>query len=82
MLQKKNQKNYLTSIITKAPFVRQLMNKVMSAAQKKGEVKTLLDRRCRFPKYEPVLRGKEWGTFIPAEDHERMLELQKMGPTY
>jgi DNA polymerase I-like protein with 3'-5' exonuclease and polymerase domains len=65
----------------KAPFVRQLMNKVMSAAQKKGQIKTLLGRRCRFPKYEPVLRGKEWGTFVPAEDHERMLELQNMGPT-
>ena len=64
----------------KAPFVKQLMNKVMSAAQDKGQIKTLLGRRCRFPKYEPVLRGREWGTFVPAEDHERMLELQAMGP--
>jgi DNA polymerase I-like protein with 3'-5' exonuclease and polymerase domains len=64
----------------KAPFVKQLMNKVMSAAQDKGQIKTLLGRRCRFPKYEPVLRGSDWGTFVPAEDHERMLELQEMGP--
>ena len=64
----------------KAPFVKQLMNKVMSAAQDKGQIKTLLGRRCRFPKYEPVLRGSDWGTFVPAEDHERMLELQSMGP--
>jgi DNA polymerase I-like protein with 3'-5' exonuclease and polymerase domains len=64
----------------KAPFVKQLMNKVMSAAQNKGQIKTLLGRRCRFPKYEPVLRGSDWGTFVPAEDHERMLELQEMGP--
>ena len=64
----------------KAPFVKQLMNKVMSAAQEKGQIKTLLGRRCRFPKYEPVLRGSDWGTFVPAEDHERMLELQEMGP--
>jgi len=64
----------------KAPFVKQLMNKVMSAAQDKGQIKTLLGRRCRFPKYEPVLRGSDWGTFVPAEDHERMLELQAMGP--
>jgi DNA polymerase I-like protein with 3'-5' exonuclease and polymerase domains len=56
------------------------MNKVMSAAQNKGQIKTLLGRRCRFPKYEPVLRGSDWGTFVPAEDHERMLELQAMGP--
>ena len=64
----------------RAPFVKQLMNKVMSAAQSKGQIKTLLGRRCRFPKYEPVLRGSDWGTFVPAEDHERMLELQEMGP--
>ena len=65
----------------KVPFVKQLMNKAMKKAQDKGEVKTLLDRRCRFPKYEPILKGTDWGTFVPAEDHERMLELQKMGPT-
>ena len=65
----------------KVPFVKQLMNKAMKKAQDKGQVKTLLDRRCRFPKYEPILKGSDWGTFVPAEDHERMLELQKMGPT-
>ena len=65
----------------KVPFVKQLMNKAMKKAQDKGQVKTLLDRHCRFPKYEPILKGSDWGTFVPAEDHERMLELQKMGPT-
>ena len=65
----------------KVPFVKQLMNKAMKKAQDKGQVKTLLDRRCRFPKYEPILKGSDWGTFVPAEDRERMLELQKMGPT-
>ena len=64
----------------KAPFVKQLMNKVMTAGQSKGQIKTLLGRRCRFPKYEPVLRGADWGTYVPPEDHERMLELQEMGP--
>ena len=64
----------------RAPFVKQLMSKVTNAAQNKGQIKTLLGRRCRFPKYEPVLRGSDWGTFVPAEDHERMLELQEMGP--
>jgi len=57
-----------------------LMNKIMSAAQNNGQIKTLLGRRCRFPKYEPVLRGSDWGTFVPAEDHERMAELKEMGP--
>ena len=56
------------------------MNKVMNAAQSKGQIKTLLGRRCRFPKYEPILRGSDWGKFVPAQDEERMKELQEMGP--
>ena len=64
----------------RVPFVKQLMNQVMTAAQSKGQIKTLLGRRCRFPKYEPILRGSDWGTFVPAEDHDTMLELQEMGP--
>ncbi|MBT8172187.1 hypothetical protein KJN74_04890, partial [Candidatus Bathyarchaeota archaeon] len=63
-----------------APFVKQLMNKVMSAAQERAQIRTLLRRKCRFPKYEPILRGADWGTYVPAEDHERMLELKEMGP--
>ena len=62
------------------PFVKQLTNGVMNAAQRKGKIKTLLGRRCRFPKYEPILRGSDWGHFVPAEDHETMLELKEMGP--
>ena len=64
----------------KAPFVKQLMNKVMNAALTKGHIKTLLERRCRFPKYEPILKGNDWGKYIPAEDEERMEELHEMGP--
>ena len=64
----------------KVPFVKQLMNKIMNASQAKGQIKTLLGRRCRFPKYEPILRGSDWGTFVPAEDHDTMLELKEMGP--
>jgi len=63
-----------------APFVKQLMNEVMKAAQSRAQIKTLLGRRCRFPKYEPILKGADWGTFVPAEDDERMRELQEMGP--
>ena len=56
MYQKKKQKNYLTKYHNKVPFVKQLMNKAMKAAESKGEVKTLLDRRCRFFKYEPIVK--------------------------
>ena len=52
----------------------------MNAAADKGVIKTILGRRCRFPKYEPVLKGNDWGTYVPAEDEERMRELQEMGP--
>jgi DNA polymerase I-like protein with 3'-5' exonuclease and polymerase domains len=62
------------------PFIKQLTNGVMAAAQQRGKIKTILGRRCRFPKYEPILRGSDWGTFVPAEDHETMLELKQMGP--
>ena len=64
----------------RVPFVKELMNEIMDKAQKKGQIKTLLGRRCRFPKYEPILRGSNWGTFVPAEDHDTMLELKQMGP--
>jgi DNA polymerase I-like protein with 3'-5' exonuclease and polymerase domains len=62
------------------PFVKELTNGVMEAAQERGKIKTILGRRCRFPKYEPILRGSDWGKFVPAEDHEKMLELKNMGP--
>ena len=65
---------------SRVPFVKQLMNEVMKAAANKGQIKTLLGRRCRFPKYEPILRGSDWGKYIPPEDEERMQDLQKMGP--
>ena len=65
---------------SKVPFVKQLTNKLMGAAQRNGKIKTILNRKCRFPKYEPILRGSDWGKYIPPEDEERMKELQNMGP--
>ena len=64
---------------SKVPFVKQLTNQVMKISQDKGKIKTLLKRYCRFPKYEPILKGTDWGTYVRAEDKERMLELQEMG---
>tara|TARA_R100001594_G_scaffold16149_2_gene33522 strand:+ start:4616 stop:6553 length:1938 start_codon:yes stop_codon:yes gene_type:complete len=68
-----------TKYHTRVPFVKQLTNKIMNVSQDRGKIKTLLGRRCRFPKYEPILRGDDWGKYVPAEDHERMLNLQEMG---
>ena len=65
---------------SKVPFVKQLMNEIMKAAANKGQIKTLLNRRCRFPKYEPILRGSDWGKYVPAEDQTRMEDLKNMGP--
>ena len=63
----------------KVPFVKQLTNQVMNVSQDKGKIKTLLKRYCRFPKYEPILQGHDWGKYVRPEDKERMLELQEMG---
>ena len=38
---------------TKVPFVKQLMDAVMSRAQQRGKVRTLLGRLCRFHLWEP-----------------------------
>jgi len=65
---------------SKVPFVKQLMNEIMKAAANKGQIKTLLNRKCRFPKYEPILRGSDWGKYVPAEDQTRMEDLKNMGP--
>ena len=42
---------------SKVPFVKQLTNKVMNVAQDRGNIKTLLGRRCRFNKWEPAQFG-------------------------
>ena len=63
---------------SKVPFVKQLMNKAMSDAASKGQIKTLLGRRCRFQHYAPILKGTEWGKYVQAEDEEKMLPLQNM----
>ena len=52
----------------------------MKAASNKGQIKTLLNRKCRFPKYEPILRGSDWGKYVPPEDQTRMEDLKEMGP--
>ena len=38
---------------TRVPFVKQLMDSVMSRAQDRGKVRTLLGRLCRFHLWEP-----------------------------
>ena len=41
----------------KVPFVRELSSCVTSAADRKGVIRTLLGRRCRFDKWEPRTFG-------------------------
>ncbi|MDA1083731.1 MAG: DNA polymerase, partial [Proteobacteria bacterium] len=77
---KEKAEELFTQYHSQASFVKQLMNKVMKAAEARGQIKTLLGRRCRFPKYEPILNGADWGHYVPPEDDERMRELQEMGP--
>ena len=41
----------------KVPFVRELSSSVVAAADRKGVIRTLLGRRCRFDKWEPRTFG-------------------------
>jgi len=41
----------------RVPFVKQLMDNVMQRAQKRGQIRTLLGRLCRFHLWEPNMFG-------------------------
>ena len=43
----------------RVPFVKKLINDTMNRAGKKGYLRTLLGRRCRFDLWEP---SNEWGS--------------------
>lgn len=49
----------------KVPFVRELSAKATSGADKRGVIRTLLGRRCRFDKWEPRAFGSN-----KAYDHD------------
>jgi len=46
-------KSLLTKYHSRVPFVKQLIKSVMDRAQRKGRVRTLLGRACRFDMWEP-----------------------------
>ena len=50
----------------KVPFVQQLADYATARASKKGVIRTLLGRRCRFDKWEP----NAYGTFKPLPYQE------------
>jgi DNA polymerase I-like protein with 3'-5' exonuclease and polymerase domains len=58
---KEKSEELFTQYHGKAPFVKQLMNKVMSAAQERAQIRTLLNRKCRFPKYETCIKRSRLG---------------------
>ena len=43
----------------KVPFVKQLTYNVMDTAADRGEIRTILNRKCRFPVFEPAKFGKK-----------------------
>ena len=55
---------------TKVPFVKQLMDAVMSRAQQRGKVRTLLGRLCRFHLWEP----NQFGIHKPLPHDEALSE--------
>jgi DNA polymerase I-like protein with 3'-5' exonuclease and polymerase domains len=54
----------------KVPFVKQLMDAVMSRAQRKGKVRTLLGGLCRFPLWEP----NQFGIHKPLPHDDALAE--------
>lgn len=57
----------------KVPFVRKLSDHCMDRAERRGVIRTLLGRRCRYPLWEP----KRFGVHTPRP-HEQAL--QEYGP--
>ena len=55
---------------TKVPFVKQLMDAVMDRAQRKGRVRTLLGRLCRFHLWEP----NQFGIHKPLPHDDALAE--------
>lgn len=54
----------------KVPFVQQLADYVVNRASKKGIIRTLLGRKCRFDKWEP----NSYGTFKPMSYEDAYAE--------
>ena len=54
----------------KVPFVQELATFAMNKASKKGMIRTLLGRKCRFDKWEPNV----YGTFKPQSYEEAYAE--------
>ena len=54
----------------KVPFVQQLSEYVVNRASKKGVIRTLLGRKCRFDKWEP----NSYGTFKPMSHADALAE--------
>ena len=72
----------LTSYHERVPFVKQLINDTMNKAGKKGYLRTLLGRRCRFDLWEP---SNEWGSkALPLKEatHEYGEHMIKRAWTY
>jgi len=73
-------KTLLTEYNRKVPFVKQLANRCMAVADKKGCVVTIRGRHCRFNMWEP----RTWGVYTPmtlqeATSKYEMHQLKRYG---
>jgi DNA polymerase I-like protein with 3'-5' exonuclease and polymerase domains len=76
----------------KVPFIREIAATVMSVATAKGEIRTMLGRKCRFPMREPKGYGgykqvihmdkleEEWETIQNTPLEEREKDWRKKNP--
>jgi len=61
-------KRIMTEHEEKVPFVRQLATAASKQAEKYGQIRTLLGRKCRFHLYEPSQWSTEYKKALPLEE--------------
>lgn len=61
-------KRIMTEHEEKVPFVRQLATTASKQAEKYGQIRTLLGRKCRFHLYEPAQWSAEYKKALPLEE--------------
>ena len=61
-------KDLMETFDTRVPFVRQLATTASKQAEKYGQIRTLLGRKCRFHLYEPAQWSAEYKKALPLEE--------------
>ena len=75
-------KQFIKDYHAKVPFIKQLIKNVMDRAQRRGQVRTLLGRLCRFNMWEPKQFGMHKAMTFEVAKEEIGLDNIKRAFTY